>query len=392
MGVTRDRKLFSLYLFYAVNFIATGMTTFSAKYQGEIGLTDGQIGLVSAVMAMTSLFFQPGWGMLADRVRFKRNILVFSQSAAGLMCFLVPLTAGRFLPLLAVLTAYGIFALPAMPVSNAISLEYTSETGYAFGPIRMMGTIGYQVAILATGFLLVNSLAGLYPAIGCILLISAASALLLPDVKGHQNMQEKIPMTVFFRDRKLLLLFAIAFLSNIGHQFNLAFFSKHLGDLGVNNTITGLINTCSVLLEIPFLFFGDRIMKRFSLWTWMTIGLIVGSVRFLLLSVLRDPFWIVLAQMLSITQLACFEFFPYVWLNRVTRAELQASAQSVYQIITFGFARIAASLLGGVIADAAGIPRMYAICGILMAVTFLVFFLPMRRQAGMEHLQQNSAN
>ena len=31
MRVVKDRKLLSLYLFYAVNFIATGMTTFSAK-------------------------------------------------------------------------------------------------------------------------------------------------------------------------------------------------------------------------------------------------------------------------------------------------------------------------------------------------------------------------
>lgn len=384
MAKIRDRKLFSLYLFYCVNFIATGMLTYSAKYQGEMGLTDGQIGLISAVMATTSLIFQPGWGMLADRVRFKRTVLVFSQAVAGLLCLLVPLTAGRFLPLLAVLTVYGIFSLPAMPVGNAISLEYTSKTGHAFGPIRMMGTIGYQISILGAGFLLANSLAGLYPAIGCVLLLSAGSALLLPDIQGHQNKKQKVPITVFFRDRKLLLLFAVAFLSNIGHQFNLAFFSKHLGDLGISNTVTGLINTCSVLLEIPFLFFGDRIMKRRSIWTWMTIGLAVGSVRFLLLSVLRTPVWIVFAQMLSITQLACFEFFPYVWLSRVTRSELQASAQSIYQIITFGIARIAASLLGGVIADAAGIPRMYAVCGILMAVTFAVFFVPMRRQARME--------
>ncbi len=382
---TMDRGMLSLYVFYAVNFIAVGMTTFSAKYQGEIGLSDSRIGLISAVTALAALLFQPAWGILADRARLKRTVLAVSQTCAGLMCFLVPLTAGRFLPLLMVLTAYGIFNLPAMPVSSAISLEYTARVGRGFGPVRMMGTIGYQVSILATGFLLTDSLAGLYPAMGCVLLLSAGSALLLPRVEGHQHSRgQKTSVTVFFRDRRLLLLFAVAFLANIGHQFNLAFFSKHLGDLGISNSVTGIITTCSVLLEIPFLFFGDRIMKRFSLWTWLTIGLGVGAVRFLLLSVVTDPVWIVPAQALSISQLACFEFFPSVWLGRVTRSELQASAQSVYQIITFGIARIAASLLGGVIADAAGIPRVYALCGALMALTAGIFFLPMRRQAAKE--------
>ena len=64
--------------------------------------------------------------------------------------------------------------------------------------------------------------------------------------------------------------------------------------------------------------------------------------------------------------------------------ELQASAQSMYQMITFGFARIVASLLGGAIADITGISTVYLLSGLLMAVAVPAFFFPMRKLAQSE--------
>ena len=377
----RENHLYALYLFYGVNFIATGMTTFGPKFYGEIGLSDGQIGMISAAMAFVALFAQPAWGALADRVRYKRSVIALGLGLGGLMCFLVLPVSTHFAALLVVLTLYNTFAMPAMPVGNAISIEYTDAHGHSFGPVRMMGTIGYQVSILITGFVVGGSLRGLYPAIGLASLAAALCALLLPPVQGHQHGKKKVSFTVFFRDRRLMLLFSVAFMANIAHQFNLSFFSKHLGDLGIDNAVTGVITTLSVILEIPFLLFGDRIMKRFPVWTWLIIGLCFGAVRFFLMSVVRTPVLIVLTQMLSISHLACFEFIPFVYLGRVTQRELLGSVQSVYQMISFGIARIVGALLGGFIADAAGIPTVFGICGALLLATAVVSFAPMRRLA-----------
>ena len=382
--MVKDKKLYTLHLYFAVYFIAMGMSTFAPKYYGEIGLSDGRIGLISSVMAFVGLFMQPVWGMLADRARYKRTVLTVALALAGAMCLLVPTASGGFLTLLAALTLYSTFLLPAVPVGTAISMEYTAAHGHSYGPVRMMGTVGYQVGILATGLLLAKSLRGLYPVMGAALLLAAGSALLLPKVQGHQHHRERISLTVFLHNRELLTLLVVVFLASIGHQFNLNFFSKHLGDLGIGNTVPGLIATLSVVLEIPFLLVGDRLMKRFSIWRWMTIGLVIGAIRFALLSVLRSPVPIVLAQSLGIAHLACFEFFPMVYLGRVTSRELQASSQSVLQMGSFGIARIVGSLVGGLIADVTGIPAVYAMCGGLMLATAVVFYVPMRRRARMD--------
>ena len=376
--MAKDRKLYTLYFFFLCNFVAMGMTTYAGKYYGEIGLTDGQIGLIAAVLALVGLFAQPAWGIWADRAKAMRSILFVALLGAGLLCFLVPLAASGFVPLLLVLTLYNTFFLPTVPVSNALAIEYTRLQGRGFGPVRMMGTIGYQVGILGTGFLLAGSLSGLYPAMGVVMVFTAGIALFLPRVQATP--EAKADLSVFFKDRDLLLLFALAFLANIGHQFNLTFFTKHLGDLGMSNAVTGMISALSPMLEVPFLFFGDRIMKRFSIWTWMRIGLVVGALRFGLLALVKAPALIILVQLLSIAHFSCFEFFPYIYLGSVTRKDLLASAQSVYQMITFGIARIVASLLGGAISDAAGIPFVYGLCAGIMAVAVLAFYRPMRER------------
>ena len=377
----KDRRLFSLYLYYTVYFLAIGLTVYASKFYGEIGLSDGQIGLITAVPAFVALFAQPVWGMLADRARYMRDVLVIALVIAGALCFFVPLTIGRFLPMLLLLTAFNLFTLPAMPVGNAISIEYTTAHGHDFGPVRMMGTVGYQVSILLTGVIFATSLRGLYPAVGAMTIAAAGCALLLPPVRGYQHGKERVSFTVFFKNPTLLLLFVVVFLGQMASQFSIAFFTKHLGDLGISNAVTGIISMLSVSLEIPFLLFADRLMKKRSIWGWMWIGLVLSGVRFVLLAIVRNPVLIVLAQLLSVANLACFEFFPYVYLGRAAKKEMLSTVQSTYQMIAFGFSRIISSLLGGFIADATGIPTVFAINGAMLLIAAVVLFIPLRRHA-----------
>ena len=228
---------------------------------------------------------------------------------------------------------------------------------------------------------LAGSLKGMYPVLGGMMLASACVALLLPPVRGYQRDQKRMSFTIFFKDPSLVLLFSVVFLGQMVGQFSITFFSKHLGDLGASNALTGLISTLSVSLEIPFLLFADKLMEKLPVWKWMWIGLVGSAVRFLLLSVVRAPALIVIAQLFSVFQLSCFEFFPYVYLGRIAQKEMLSTVQATYQMIAFGVSRIMGSLVGGFIADAAGIPVVFAINGCIMLVAAIALYAPLHRQA-----------
>ncbi len=371
----------TLYLFFAVYFIYVGMTGMVPKFYGEIGLSDSQIGGITTVITVVGLLLQPAWGTLADRAKYKKTVLALGLAVAGVISFLVLPVSGNYGLLLLTLTAFNIFLLPAMPVSNAIGIEYTTARRKNFGPIRMMGTVGYQAGILGVGLVLAESLRGLYQAIGIILLISAALALLLPPVRGHQGSKgKKVPMSVLLRDRNIVLLLAVTFFAHIGHQFSLSFFTKHLGDLGMGNSLTGLITMLSVSLEIPFLLVGDRLMRKLSIWRWQLCGLLIGTIRFAMLSFVRTPVMLVFAQTLSIVYLACFEFFPMLYLGKSVKEELQVTGQSMLQMISFGLARIVGAMAGGLIADARGIPFVFGLIAVMTLCTAAVFARPLLRR------------
>lgn len=371
------RYLFSLYLFFFTLFIGNGYTMYASKYLGEMGLTNTQIGLTTAVPAFVAIFAQPLWGVIADRSAKKRTTVAAGLLLAALFAFLAHLSAGRFLPLLAALTLVYTMTLPASPVSNAIAIEYTQATGAAFGPIRLAGTAGYQLSILAAGFLLSESLTGFYAIYAVILLCGAASAILMPPSRGYQHGGSKVPLTVLLKNRRLVIMLGLVFLAQVVAQFFNAFFTKYLGDLGISNGVTGVITTLTVVLEIPFLFFGDRLFGRMSIFKWMWLGLLVNGLRFFALSFAREPMLILLTQLPSVALFACFEFFPILYLGRLVDKEVSSSAQSVLQMTSFGLARIVGASAGGAMAEMLGIGPVFRLGGAVLLAAALITFIPL---------------
>ena len=157
----KDRRyLYSLYLFYVISFASNSIPMYTSRYLGVIGLDNSQIGLITAVPALAAIFAQPVWGMLADRSPKKKYAIVIGLALAGACAFGAQACGSQFVPLLVMMTLLNVMTLPSAPVSNAIAIEHTSRMGVSYGPVRMSGTIGYQLCILASGFLFDEKLTG----------------------------------------------------------------------------------------------------------------------------------------------------------------------------------------------------------------------------------------
>ncbi len=370
----------SLYVVYFVYFISTGMSTFLPKYYGEIGMTNGQIGVLSSVPTLVALAVTPMLGMLTDRVSKKRYLLAILFLGMTVACFAVPYS-NTFLALLAAVSGYTIVGNNALPTMNTISIEYTNQIGKPFGPIRLSGTVGYQLGALLVGILLSGSLKNLWPMMGAVVLIACGCTFMMPNIRGHQHKQEKVPLTKLFADKRLRTLYIMIFFATISTQFYMAFYTKHLGDLGMNNATASIITLLAVMLELPFLYFGDRIYKKTSIWNWMLIGFACNGVRWLGLAFSETPVMNILFQLPGVTVLACFEFFPALYLSRRVSPELSGGAQSMLSLVSFGAAKIVGSLIGGQICEYTGIPTMFVFFGIWMLAGCLLFFRPARRLA-----------
>ncbi len=363
----------ALFVYHFIYFIATGMSTFVPKFYGEIGLSDSRIGLLTSIPTLVALAFAPLLASMTDRVPKKRYMLAAMLALLSASCLLVPRATG-FFALLAAVSGYTVFSTAAQPLATTIALEYTREARREYGPIRLLGTVGYQAGALLVGALLSHSLNNLYPLMGAVYLAAMTVTFAMPNVEGHQHRREKIPLTRLFADRHLRWLYAIIFLITITSQFYMSFFSKHLGDLGMDNATVSWITLLSVLAELPFLYFGDRIARWTNIWNWLLVGAIANGVRWLGLALSTSALPILLFQIPGVTVLACFEFFPALYLARRVAPELSGAAQSMLSLTTFGAARIVGSLLGGVICEFTGIPALMAFNGAALLAGSLLLY------------------
>ena len=380
----KDKGIRLLAAFYFIDFIYLGFSVFSSKYLAEINLSESSIGLLLSVPSLVGMCFMPLFGMLSDRMRYKKTLVVIVDVCAAITLFFVdgftdftsepPVT--RFLPLLCVLTLNAICLQPVMPSMNAISIEYAESKGKAFGPIRMCGTIGYQVGLLAIGFICATSLRHIYTYQAFGILAAAFVACFLPNVGGKQYGGKKVSPFAVLKNRNVLLLLIMVLVATCSTMFYQTFLGAFYERMGMTNMASSVVTWIAVALEIPMLFFANKLYKRFGVWKWMLIGLIITGVRWLgFFLCARIGSWqlLILFQLPSVTATACFEFFPQLYLGSVADPALTSSAQTMLNFTSFGVAKVIGGLLGGFISDRVGLSNMFGIYGVMLLAAAAVF-------------------
>lgn len=368
----------ALVILHLVYFAVFSTITFLPKYFGELGLTDGQIGMLMSLPAIAGVLLQPFFGALTDRVRLKKFVVIGLLIGLSAVCFWLNVQTSLVMLFVGMLVFY-ILQLPIAPAFLSISLEYMHGIGRDYGPVRLVGSVGYQLGALAVGGLFVASLHGIYAFLGWIMLATCAAACFLPPVAGHQHGRDRVRMRELLADKHVMALLGMVLVGTTTSAFYMSFFSKHLGDLGMDNTLTGVMLVVSVLAEIPFLIFSGRLWRRLSVWRWIQIGYVLNAVRWIGLAVFRQAGWILLFQSLAVSVMACFEFFPTLYINQRAQDSLKGSAQMMLAIVSFGIAKVIGSLLGGFVSDLVGIPAVFAFNGALLLAAFVATLRPVRR-------------
>lgn len=373
-------RYYTLYGYHFVYFIALGFSVFASKFYAEIGLNNAQIGLMASLPVLLSLVVTPVIGNITDKVSKKRYVLTFMLCVMAGTCFLVDACATNFYALLACITVYALCSSSISSIFTNISLEYTREIGKPYGPIRLCGTLGYQVGELLVGYILATSLRKLYPLMGAGLIGSIILSFMMPDVKGHQHeKQRRMPFYKLFVKKNIRMLYIITFIPSIGNQFYGAFFTKHLGDLGMSNSTVSWIVMLSVVMEIPFLMFADRLAKKTSVWNWLMVCLATCAVRWLGLGLFKTVVPIVLIQQLSVTVMGLCEFIPSIYLNNHLPPELKGTGQSVKSFVSFGISNLIGGMIGGVLAQHLGINQVFVMLSVVTFVALVAFWIPTRR-------------
>ena len=140
-------------LYYFTQYMNGGTASVYAGiwFAGQ-GFSSQQIGWLNAFPILAVLLLNLVIGRLADRARDWRQAIILGTTAAGIIPFGLFFSHG-FWPILLVWTLGNLTQAVIQPVMDAATLRLALRRGSDFGFLRAWGTVGYMVAILATGYL-----------------------------------------------------------------------------------------------------------------------------------------------------------------------------------------------------------------------------------------------
>ena len=327
----------------------------SLHFDGQqIGLAAG----ATAVGAMISPFFV---GLIADRLFATQRVLAILHGV-GAVLLLLASRQHAFAPLYLLILLYCFSFMPTLALTNSLAFRQMREPQSEFGPIRVLGTLGWITAGLLIGHLRIEATAlPMQIAAGCSIAM-AIYCLTLPhtppvtrspgEVGSVGSAGSILPREALqlLRERSMAVFAIASFLICIPLQFYYAFTNLFLNQRGVVNAAGkmtgGQMSELFCMLLIPWFF------RRLGVKYMLVAGMLAWVLRYVLFA-FGDPgprMWMFWGGILL--HGICYDFFfvtGQIYIDRKASAELRAAAQGLITFITYGAGMFVGSWLSGVV-------------------------------------------
>lgn len=374
-------------------------------YFERCGLSDGEIGTLSAVASAIGIVAPLLWGSLADRLGDKRRVILWI--ALGMtLCF--PLQwFGRSLGVLVLLVALlHVCRSPLVPLSDALCIEMLAADGDRGGEryarVRLWGSVGFVVVAALFPLLLPSEgtsdpIRRLLPVFigfaGLSGLLTLRVATLkhnvppnpTPAIRGlGSDIAEVLALPRF---KRLLVLLTASWIANYAYYM---FLSLYLDAIGVGDRWKGLYWSVAVVAEVALMAFGQPLLKRFGVRGMILLGFTGRAIRLLAYAQPLPP-WLVLTvfQPLHAFAFAALHLGTIAFLARTVPERLRATGQTVVSGLVGGLGGVFGGLLAGWLSVVAtrgllpvggrtGLCASFWVCGWLQVAVLLAAWFTLR--------------
>lgn len=362
--------------------------TYLSTAQGADGgriFSDTFVGYAYGAAAIAAIIAPLFVGMFADRFFASERLLcVLHLIGAALLYLLSTISSpGMFY---AMLIAYFLTYMPTLALVNSLSFHHLDDPGKQFPAIRVLGTIGWIVAGLLVGSLLVAQQkigfvfdqpfglpftfslgealgpeASIEPTTIPIVIAAIAQVLLgffcllLPHTpptnpEGGQSIASLLGMDalVLMKQWSFAVFVFGSFLICIPLQFYYTFTNPFLNELGVVNAAGK--QSYGQMSEIFFMLLMPLLLARLGVKWMLLVGMAAWAIRYVLFAY-GDPgsqMWMLYVGILL--HGICYDFFfvtGQIYVDNKAPARIRGAAQGFLTFVTLGLGLFVGSILSG---------------------------------------------
>ena len=251
-------------LLYSFYFMSTSLfTTLISVYLMGKHYSATQVSTLVSVAFFLSMIAQPFFGYINERFGIvKMTTFSLGLILGGVLGFL-------WAPNLFWLTVFYGLVLVCLNGTAPMMEIFATQSPYAFGKIRVWGTIGYSVGVQIAGWVYhqFSPQAVYYTVLLTIVLsLFCLSAVRMKTrEKRKEKAKEPVSIRPLLQNRPYLFFVILIGLAsgvgNIGHTY----IPELLMDSGLSVQLASTVVAISVVVEAPLIFFSDRFMDHWPL-------------------------------------------------------------------------------------------------------------------------------
>lgn len=335
------------YYFFYFAFLGA-FSPYFGLYLRSLQFSAWDIGLLMSQMQLMRLCGPNVWGWLADHFGHRLAIIRLAAVIA-LLGFVAFFWLDRLPGMLLAMAVLAFFWSAALPLVEALTFDHLRLGGGDYGRIRLWGSVGFIVTVLATGALL-----DAVPPIGvlwvcCLVLLGILIlALSLPEANGVQRQGEMPAIATILRQPLVRALLGGAFAMSAAHGVFYVFFSIHLSEHAYSKTQVGFLWSLGVVAEILVFMAMSRLVPRFGLRAILLVSFAAAVIRFPLMGWAVDSALLMIGvQLLHGLTFGAHHAASIAAINRWFPGRAQARGQALYSSLSFGAGGLLGALISG---------------------------------------------
>ncbi|QXN48891.1 MULTISPECIES: MFS transporter [Pseudomonas] len=323
-------RLSSFYLCY---FALLGSTApFLALYFDHLGFSAARIGELVAIPMLMRCIAPNIWGWLGDYTGRRLAIVRFG-AVCTLLTFSLIFISKSYAWLALVMALHAFFWHAVLPQFEVITLAHLQGQASRYSQIRLWGSIGFIITVVALGRLFEWLSLDIYPvALVVIMAAIVLSSLWVPNaqpLQGHRLAGEGFLKQL--RSPGVLAFYASVALMQMSHGPYYTFLTLHLERLGYSRGVIGMLWALGVVAEVLVFLVMSRILTRFSVRRVLIASFLLAAVRWVLLGTFAEFLWVLLfAQILHAATFGSFHAAAIHFVQRSFGARQQGQGQALY--------------------------------------------------------------
>lgn len=367
--------------------LAWSFSSYQTVYLQEVGFSASQLGLLNALTSGVSIASLAFWGMVSDRIRSLRKVLITVLVGGAVLFALIPAIPTGLpsspLLLLTLIPVVYFFRGSMSPYAENLLVRNANELRLNYGLLRSVGSFLFTAGGLAiTALLPLVGVPSTFWLSGVMMIPVVILTLLArePNAQPAQSVpKEKLDLSQLFRNKSYVAFLVFGFLFYIAANCEASFFPYFIQGVGVPTDRYVVVLSYRAFLEIPFLLLMVKLRRRFSLGRLVVAAAVLMAVECVFLGLFAN-------SLMSI--LLCATFFglgnglfvgsSLNYLYELAPSHLKASAQAFFSAVS-SVAGILGNLLGGLVFDAMGAKPFYLFVATLYFLSVGVFLLTQRQ-------------